>query len=76
MEQAYDVKVLAEKLKARGLNLAEDAVMGVVDDLFAFLEESAKLSATPFDDVALVVFPKAKEEIKKLVDKIDGAVGA
>lgn len=75
VEKAYDLKALADKLKARGLELAEDGAKGVVEDVFAFLEESAKLSSTPFDDMALIILPKVKEMLLGAVDKIDGQVG-
>ena len=76
MEKAYDVKFLLEKLKGRGLNLAEDAAKGVVEDLFLFIEESAKLSASPYDDMALIVLPKLKDMALAQIDKIDGQAGA
>lgn len=69
---AYDVKVLGEKLKARGLDLAEEGAKIVVEEIFAWFEESAKESATPYDDMALVILPKVKELALGLVDKIDG----
>lgn len=72
---AYDLSVLGSKFKNRGLNLAEDSVKGLVLDVCDWFEASAKESPTPFDDVALVVIPKLKEEALKLVDKIDGQPG-
>lgn len=75
MQNAYDVKELAEKFKARGLNLAEDAAMVAVDEVFAWLDESAQLSSTPFDDMLRVAYPKVKEIVKSVADKIDGQVG-
>ena len=72
MMQAYDIAVLADKFKARGLDLAEDAVKGAVVDVLDWFEASAKLSATPFDDVALVVVPQLKKSVLELADKIDG----
>ena len=41
----------------------------------AWLEASAKASKNPYDDMALVIFPKVKELILAQVDKIDGQVG-
>lgn len=72
---AYDIQVLFGKFKDRFGNVAEDAVKGAVVDLCDWFEASAKESPTPFDDVALVVVPKLKEEALKLADKIDGKVG-
>lgn len=72
MEKAYDLKVLAEKLKARSLDLAEDAAVIVVEELFNWVEESAKLSPTPYDDMGLVIVPQLKRLALEGVDKIDG----
>lgn len=74
MTVAYDVKDLVERLKGHGLEVAETAVRDVVDEVFGWVTDSAKLSATPFDDVALVVLPKIKDEVMKIVDRIDGKV--
>ena len=75
MEKAYDVKVLLEKLKDRGLDLAEEAAVIVVEEVCDWVVESAAVSATPFDDVAAVVMPALKKEAVKLADKIDGEEG-
>jgi hypothetical protein len=75
MEKAYDPKALALMLKDKGLDLAEESVVLVVDVLFDWLEQSAKLSTTPFDDAAMLVAPKVKELVHSLVDKIDGEIG-
>jgi hypothetical protein len=75
MDKAYDIKVLAEKLKANGLEIAEESAKIVVKATLEWIEESAKLSATPYDDLALVVMPQVKSFIDKAIDKIDGQVG-
>ena len=72
---AYDFNVLINKLKARGLDVAEDTVKGITEDVFTFVEESIKESSTPFDDIILVVLPVVKASLLKLEDTIDGAVG-
>ena len=75
MEKAYDLKVLGEKIKGRGLDLAEDSVKIVVEEIFAFIEESAKISPTPYDDIALIVLPQIKSKVLSIVDQIDGHQG-
>lgn len=75
MTKAYDLAVLAEKLKARGLDLAEDAAGIVVEELFIWVEESAKLSETPYDDMGLIVLPQLKALALEGVDAIDGKEG-
>jgi hypothetical protein len=73
--EAYDIKHLAEILKTKGLVLAEESAEILVESVFQWVEESAKLSATPYDDMALLVLPQIKGFVKKAVDKIDGQEG-
>lgn len=75
MEKAYDPKALLERLKGRGLEVAEEAGKVVVEEVFAWFEESAKLSATPIDDVALILVPQLRAAALGAVDKIDGKAG-
>lgn len=75
MEKAYDLKVLASNLKQKGLIQAEDAAEDVVKEVFAWLKESAVLSENPYDDMAVIIYPKAEEMILAQVDKIDGQEG-
>lgn len=72
---AYDLKDLVSKLKGRGLDVAEEAGKVVVEELVSWLQESAALSATPFDNIALVILPEIKRLALEVVDKIDGKVG-
>ena len=76
MEKAYDLKELVSKLKARGLDLAEDTAKGVLDDVLSWTSESAAVSANKVDDFAGVVIPMIKPYILQQLDKIDGQVGA
>lgn len=75
MEKAYDLAVLAEKLKSKGLDVAEDAARHLVEATFEWVEESAKLSVTPYDDMALIILPQVKKMALAAVDKIDGKIG-
>jgi len=74
-KKAYDLKELGSKLKDAGLELAEDAAAKCVVAVLDWAAESAKISANPYDDVALIVIPKIKEYALSKVDKIDGKVG-
>ena len=74
-KKAYDLGDLGSKLKDAGLELAEGAAKKAVVAIFEWVQESAKLSATPYDDMALVVLPKLQEFILSEVDKIDGKEG-
>lgn len=75
MTTAYDISDLVSKMKAKGLDVVEDSAKYAVEAILAWFEESAKLSATPFDDVALVVVPQLKKVALEQIDKIDGVVG-
>lgn len=75
MTTAYDIKALLEKLKGRGLDLAEEAAKIVVEETFGWVEESAKLSKTPFDDMGLIVLPQLKALALAGVDRLDGQAG-
>lgn len=75
MEKAYDLKVLQDKLKAKGLDLAEEALKMAIIELLDWVAESAPLSATPYDDMALIVLPQIKKMALEQADKIDGEVG-
>ena len=73
--KAYDVKLLLEKLKENGIDLAEDLAANLVKTMFEWLKESAELSENKFDDFAVVIYPLIEKEVLKLVDKIDGEEG-
>jgi hypothetical protein len=75
MEKAYDIKALVAKLKSKGLDVAEDAARHLVEASLEWVEESAKLSATPYDDMGLIVVPQLKKMALAAVDKIDGQEG-
>lgn len=72
MTQAYDVKDLLEKLKVSGLSVAEESAKDVLEALVAWLQESATLSATPIDNIALVLLPEIKTLALATISKIDG----
>jgi hypothetical protein len=75
MVKPYDVSELVNILKSKGLDIAEEAASLVVESSLQWIKESAKLSATPYDDMALIVLPQVESFIKNAVDKIDGQVG-
>lgn len=72
--KAYDVKVLVERLKADGLDLAEDAATKVFENVLAWVQESAALSPNPYDDLIAVVVPQVRKLVLEQIDKIDGEV--
>lgn len=69
---AYDIESLVEKLKAKGLELGEEAAQLVVDSVFEWLPEEAAKSETKVDDFVVSLLPLAKPVVDKLVAEIDG----
>ena len=68
MEKAYDIKDLVDRLVARGLNVAEEQVEGLLDDVVGWATDSAKLSATPLDDMVIGVLTPFVAVVKKTID--------
>ena len=75
MEKAFDFANLTARLKARGLDLAEEAAKILAQETLNWAEESVKLTENKFDDFFLVVRPMIEPELKAQIDKIDGQVG-
>lgn len=75
MEKAYDVKVLVEQLKAKGLDIAEDVAAVALVEILDWVVESAKVSNNNYDDLFIAIMPLLKAEMLKQIDKIDGEVG-
>ena len=75
MEKAYDLKELGEVLKGKGLDVAEESLNILFDSVVEWVEESAKISKTPYDDMAMLVMPQLKQLVKEAIDKIDGEEG-
>lgn len=75
MNKAYELKALVEKLKARGLDVAEEAAKIMLEETCNWLQESAALSENKIDDIAALGIPQLKLIVLPLVDKIDGQQG-
>lgn len=75
MKKAYDLKVLADKLKDRGLDVAEESAKIAVEEILEWLSESSIQSENKVDDILAGVVPVAKKHVLELVDKIDGEEG-
>lgn len=71
----YDFKVLMERLKAKGLDIAEDAVVMIWNETSAWVKESAQVSVSKMDDLAIPVIEIVDGFAKVQIDKIDGKVG-
>jgi len=74
-KKAYQFSVLAAALKQQGLDVAEDAVLALVDTVFDWVGTSAKISPNKFDDALAGFLPAVKGYLHEEADKIDGKVG-
>ena len=60
-KKAYDTALLLEILKDQGLEIAEESVKILINGVMDWLEESATLSDTPYDDMASMLYPQLKK---------------
>ena len=74
-EKAYDIKDLGEKLKAKGLDIAEDASVLVLESVIDWLQESAVKSENKVDDIVAPLLGAIKPYILDQIDRIDGEKG-
>lgn len=72
---AYEVKALVAKLKAKGLDVAEEAAKVIVEETFAWVGEEAVKSENKIDDLLVAIIPVIKPHVLSAVDKIDGEQG-
>lgn len=75
MDKAFDAKDLAARLKARGLDIAEELVKVAVEETLTWIEESVALTETKVDDIAAPVIEGMKPWVMKQIDQIDGKEG-
>ena len=72
---AYEVKALVEKLKSKGLDVAEEAAKVIVEETFTWVAEEAIKSENKIDDLLVAIIPVVKPHVLSAVDKIDGHEG-
>jgi hypothetical protein len=69
-------KIIVEKAKAKGLDIAEDAVQDLQDLAFEIVTEIVAMTPNTYDDMIwAAVKGKADEVLDGLIDKIDGQEG-
>ena len=68
-------KQLIVKLKAKGLDVAEDFAHILTEAVFETAEDVIKATPNKVDDMFLPVLGIVKPQVLKLVDKIDGKEG-
>jgi hypothetical protein len=72
---AYELSKLAEKMKSKGLEVAEDAAQVALDAVVEWVQEGAVESANKVDDVIVPLMAALKPMADQAIDKIDGEVG-
>ena len=75
MEKPFDFAVLAQGLKDRGLDVAEDVVKLIVQETVAWVKTSVALTENKFDDFFIIVEPMLLPQLMTEIDKIDDKVG-
>lgn len=77
MSQAkpYSLQKLAEKLKKKGLPLAEEGAETVYESVKEWAVESALESEPKWDDSLAIAFPLLDKVVQPQLDKIDGQEG-
>lgn len=69
-KKAWDLKDLEAKLKESGMPHIEGMARSAVESVFAWIEESVKLSPSKIDDLALAVVGPIKSWVLAKVDQI------
>jgi len=70
----YDLVGLTNRLRAIGLDIAEDAAKAVMDEVLVWIMDSASLSENKVDDFLHAIIPIAKPHIDELIESIDGEI--
>jgi hypothetical protein len=72
---AYEIEKLTAKLKAKGLDVAEEGARVVLDAVVEYIEEGAVESENKLDDILVPLVVALKPLAEKAIDKIDGKEG-
>lgn len=75
MTQPFDTKDLVAKLKAKGLDVAEELVATLANEVLDWTSESCLLHTNPIVKMGAGVVSAVKPIIMEQIDKIDGQVG-
>ena len=68
-------QILLEELKKEGLDVAEDALIGVVKALFKAMPKFFVATDNKYDDMVIALLPLIEPEIIKMLDQVDGKEG-
>ena len=75
-----EVKVSLEEqavanLKAKGIEVAEDALILLLDEVLDYAAKKVIETENKFDDMLIAVLPIIKSQLADLIDKVDGKEG-
>lgn len=65
-------KTLSERLKERGLNVAEEAIAEIVKEIFVMGREEVNKMDAGYKGLILMALPEVEKLLLSLVDKLDG----
>ena len=63
------------RLKSRGVDIAEDAVIILIEETFQLADDVIVATENKYDDLARPFLPMAKNVALELADQIDGKQG-
>ena len=64
---------MKEKLKAEGLEFAEESVKDIVENAFKTIKAIVAITENKYDDMAIPLIELAEKAVMPLVDKINKA---
>lgn len=70
-----DKAALVAILKAKGLDIAEEALKDAMEAVLMVAEEVVRKSENKYDDLLLVILPQIKPYLLEAIDKLDGQQG-
>lgn len=70
MVKAYDLKDLANRLKTKGVDVAEQQAVMVYEETKQWLKDSAAVSDTPYDNLVAPFLDQLDAVVFPQIDKI------
>lgn len=75
MNKPFDIQDLKDRLKAKGLDAAEEVLKVVANEAIDWVAESCALHENAFIKIGGTIAAAAKPAVMKELDKVDGQVG-
>jgi predicted histidine transporter YuiF (NhaC family) len=75
-ESQVDLKaMIVAKLKAKGMDIAEDTAVALVKAVLELIPEVVAATPNKVDDLLIAIIPVVQPALMDLLDKIDGEEG-